>query len=49
MTFQEAFKLITDICTAYKGTLKDHQLIQEALQTIRKKDDVNEDKTEVKD
>ena len=35
MKLKEALSLVTNLCTAYKGNLQDHQVIQDALQTIR--------------
>jgi len=37
MSEQEAMQLITNVCAGIQGTLKDHQLIQEALGIIRNK------------
>lgn len=35
MTIQEAFNIVFQACAEFKGTLKDHQLIQQALQRIK--------------
>jgi len=35
MKLKEALNLVTNLCNAYKGNLQDHQMIQDALQTIR--------------
>lgn len=37
MKLEDALNLVTTICSDYKGTLKDHQLIQQALQVIKNK------------
>lgn len=35
MTIQEAFNVVFQACAEFKGTLKDHQIIQQALQKIK--------------
>jgi hypothetical protein len=35
MTNVEAIQLLTNVCAGVQGNLKDHQLIQEALNIIR--------------
>lgn len=37
MLEQEAMQLLTNVCAGVQGTLKDHQLIQEALGIIKGK------------
>ena len=34
MRIEEALQLVTNICSDFKGNLKDHQLIQQALSII---------------
>ena len=36
MSLVEAISLIKRICADYKGTLQDHQIIQQALQIMEK-------------
>jgi len=52
MKIEEALQLITNICTDFKGTLKDHQLIQQALRVIMeniKKQELVNDNQDVKE
>lgn len=35
ITTQEAFNIVFQVCADFKGTLKEHQLIQQALQKIK--------------
>lgn len=35
MSLEDALQLITNICSDFKGTLKDHQMIQQALSVIK--------------
>lgn len=34
MSTQDAINLVTQVCQNYKGTLQEHQLLQEALKII---------------
>ncbi len=34
MTIQEAVQILTNVCAAYTGNLKEHQNIQTALNTL---------------
>jgi hypothetical protein len=51
MKVEEALQLVTNVCSDFKGNLKDHQLIQQALATIRsnlEKQDVEQEvKTDI--
>lgn len=38
MTKQEALNLVAHVCAEYKGTLKDHQLLQEALKILKEEE-----------
>lgn len=35
MSIEEAFNLIREACLEYRGTLKDHQVLQKALVLIK--------------
>lgn len=35
MTVQEAMTVIAQACAEFKGTLRDHQVIQQALQKVQ--------------
>lgn len=34
MTKEQALELLTKVCAIYKGTLDEHQALQEALKTV---------------
>lgn len=36
MTKEQAIELLTQVCSLYKGTLKEHQALQEALGVVSK-------------
>ena len=36
MTKDQAIKLLSQVCAAFKGTLEDHQMLQEALGAVSK-------------
>ena len=38
MDRQDALKLIEQVCASFRGTLQEHQTIQEALQTLKKEE-----------
>lgn len=35
MKLEEALNIVAQVCSEFRGTLKDHQTIQEALQVIK--------------
>lgn len=35
MTNDQALKLLTQVCAVYRGTLEEHQALQEALKAVR--------------
>jgi len=37
MKLDEALSLLSQVCAGYKGNLQEHQVLQEALQTVSKK------------
>jgi len=41
MSNDEACKILSVACAAYKGTWADHQTLQEALRTVRIPDDTD--------
>ena len=46
MDKKQAIEIISQICSIYKGTLQEHQTIQEALQFINTLEEVKENKDE---
>ncbi len=44
MQKDEAIKIIEQVCAAYKGTLQEHQAIQQALMVIKDEDKPKEKK-----
>jgi len=46
MSNDEACKILSVACAAYKGTWADHQTLQEALRTVRIPEDKDEQATE---
>ena len=54
MTFEQALGIVADVCANYRGTLREHQTIQQAIAVLReaaapKKDDGEGEKTNKKD
>jgi hypothetical protein len=52
MSFSEALNLIKQVCAEYKGTLKEHQILQQAIYVIEdenKKEVPQEKKIEVRE
>ena len=37
MTLDEAMAILTQVCALYRGTLKEHKLIQEALAVVERR------------
>lgn len=35
MTIEQAMAIVAQVCADFKGTLRDHQNIQQALQTVQ--------------
>jgi hypothetical protein len=35
MSFDKALEIVTRVCVEYRGTLSEHQLIQQALKVLR--------------
>jgi len=46
MSNDEACRILSVACAAYKGTWADHQTLQEALRTVRIPEDKDEQATE---
>lgn len=46
MTFKEAFDYISQVIAMYKGTLQEHQILQQALQVLLKEIKKDEQKTQ---
>lgn len=44
MTKDEALKVIEQVCAQFRGTLQDHQAIQQALMVIKDEDKPKEKK-----
>lgn len=44
MTKDEALKVIEQVCAQFRGTLQDHQTIQQALMVIKDEDKPKEKK-----
>lgn len=44
MDFEQAMKVVTEICVNYRGTLQEHQTIQQALALVRQGKAVEEQK-----
>ena len=43
MTHEEAHKIVIDASTAYRGTLKEHMVIQQALDVLKPEPDIKTD------
>lgn len=44
MNKNEALKLLTQVCAMYRGTLQEHEALQEALKAVREMEQVAEAK-----
>lgn len=42
MTKEQAIDLLKQVCTIYKGTLQEHQVLQEAIKVIEELDSKKE-------
>ncbi len=39
MKFDEAVKILRQVCSVYKGTLQEHEVMLKALEVVSKKED----------
>ena len=39
MTPNQAFDLLTQVCSAFRGTLQEHQALQKALEVLKPKEE----------
>mgnify|MGYP006445230541 CR=1 FL=1 len=46
MEYQQALQIISQVCAEYKGTLQEHQNIQQALSTIMQANNPKQDNSD---
>lgn len=44
MTKEETIKLLTQVCAVYRGTLKEHQMLQEAIMVLSEEEEKPKEK-----